>query len=292
MSLTLTRVGLAVLQDAGRPGFEDLGVPRSGAFDPQAYQLACALLDQPGAATIEILAGTLSADLDVDTQLAVVGDAAVWCNGAQWVTGTVFGVRAGDRLEISAAGRGPVYLAVRGLHADRVLGSVSCDTMSGIGPTRLAVGDSLAVQPDDAGDALVGRFLAVPARVPATVTWLRAVPGPHLPLPEEEFRVAGIARSGVRLRPASERAGTAVATLPSLPVCPGAIQVTPSGETIVLGPDSGVTGGYPLAGVMVAEDFALLARLRPGDRVRLVDAADQPGAQVAPPLVDPRLVSC
>jgi allophanate hydrolase subunit 2 len=52
------------------------------------------------------------------------------------------------------------------------------------------------------------------------------------------------------------------------PVLPGAIQVTPAGEAIILGPDGGVTGGYPVVGVVASADLDRLSLLDVGDRIR------------------------
>jgi allophanate hydrolase subunit 2 len=44
----------------------------------------------------------------------------------------------------------------------------------------------------------------------------------------------------------------------------GSVQVTPSGELVVLGPDAGVTGGYPVVAVVTPEGLDVLAQCRPG----------------------------
>lgn len=38
---------------------------------------------------------------------------------------------------------------------------------------------------------------------------------------------------------------------------------------MILGPDHPVTGGYPVAGVIIEEDVDKVAQLRPGQPVRL-----------------------
>jgi allophanate hydrolase subunit 2 len=50
-----------------------------------------------------------------------------------------------------------------------------------------------------------------------------------------------------------------------MPMLPGAIQLTPQGEAIVLGRDGGLTGGYPVVGVVATSDLDRLALLRTGD---------------------------
>ena len=47
----------------------------------------------------------------------------------------------------------------------------------------------------------------------------------------------------------------------------GAIQVPPSGEPVVFLADHPITGGYPVIGVVLAEDVPLLAQARPGQHL-------------------------
>jgi allophanate hydrolase subunit 2 len=48
----------------------------------------------------------------------------------------------------------------------------------------------------------------------------------------------------------------------------GAVQVTPSGEPIVLGVDSQTTGGYPVVASVIAADCRLIGQLGPGATLR------------------------
>jgi allophanate hydrolase subunit 2 len=72
-------------------------------------------------------------------------------------------------------------------------------------------------------------------------------------------------RVGVRLD------GPPVAAPPldaSAPMVRGAIQATPSGQLVVLGPDHPTTGGYPVIAVVRAADVGRLLALRPGAALR------------------------
>jgi allophanate hydrolase subunit 2 len=51
-------------------------------------------------------------------------------------------------------------------------------------------------------------------------------------------------------------------------VVPGAVQLPGDGLPIVLGPDAGVTGGYPVVAVVVDADLDVVGQLGPGARVR------------------------
>jgi allophanate hydrolase subunit 2 len=56
----------------------------------------------------------------------------------------------------------------------------------------------------------------------------------------------------------------------SAPMVCGAIQLPPSGEPIVLGPDHPTTGGYPVVATIVVADRGRFFALRPGEVVTFV----------------------
>ena len=62
-------------------------------------------------------------------------------------------------------------------------------------------------------------------------------------------------------------------SLKSFPVMPGAIQVPPSGQPIILGPDCGTTGGYPVAGVVISADLHLLSQVQPEQAITLQECS-------------------
>jgi allophanate hydrolase subunit 2 len=169
------------------------------------------------------------------------------------------------------------YLAVRGgLAVAPVRGSRSRDTGAALGPAPLAAGDVLPVGVPVAGShpwygpvPSPGQGLEAPAVV-------ELVPGPH----DEVADPAGAwvvgqqsDRVGVRLvdPPGAGRrlSGAGSGSVPSFPVLPGSVQLTPAGELVVLGPDAGVTGGYPVLGVVTPASLDRLAQCRPGERVTL-----------------------
>jgi antagonist of KipI len=51
-------------------------------------------------------------------------------------------------------------------------------------------------------------------------------------------------------------------------VTQGAIQVTPSGELIVLLAEHQTTGGYPVIATVISSDWPLLGQARPEDTIR------------------------
>jgi allophanate hydrolase subunit 2 len=55
--------------------------------------------------------------------------------------------------------------------------------------------------------------------------------------------------------------------LPTNPVFPGTVQLTPSGKIIVLMRDAGVTGGYPRILQLTEDSINRLAQKKTGDSI-------------------------
>jgi len=278
MSLLVVAPGpLTLVQDAGRPGLGAQGVGAAGAFDRGAMRHLHALLgDPPEAAVLEVLGGGLRLRAESDHRLAVTGGIGpVHVDGEHVEHGRAFVVHAGQELVV-----GPVALGVRayvgvagGVEVDPVLGSRSADTLSGLGPPRLAADDVIAVGPP----AHPAEIEDVPALLTSGVTTVAAVPGPRdnwftddavRAFFSSEWTVSGRSdRIGVRLEgPALEREVTD--ELPSEPCVRGSVQVVSAGMPVVLGPDHPVTGGYPVIAVVIDDHVDRLAQVRPGEIVR------------------------
>ncbi len=252
------------VQDRGRPGYGHLGVPRSGAVDRGRHDLVNRLVgNPPEAATLETAGG-----LVVEAIEAVLV--------ARSDLGTVETLPAGERLRIGP-GDGEVwgYLGVRGgIDVEPVLGSRSTDTLSSIGPKRPTAGDELAT-----GLVLhteVAAELAPPRRRGSEV---RAMDGPQADRVADRRLWAG----EWTVLPGSDRIGARLATvgldaeafapstfeMPSQPLVEGAVQLTPSGEIIVMLADHPTTGGYPVVAVVHPDDVAAIAQTPPGDAIRV-----------------------
>jgi allophanate hydrolase subunit 2 len=106
---------------------------------------------------------------------------------------------------------------------------------------------------------------------------LRLVPGPHL-AGLSDASLAALFAATWRMSPASDRVGMRLAgprlawtgaEPASQGVLPGALQLPPDGQPIILGWDGPVTGGYPVIGGVIGADLGRLAQIRPGETVRL-----------------------
>jgi 5-oxoprolinase (ATP-hydrolysing) subunit C len=263
-TLLVTRVvGVATVQDGGRPGHMHEGVPPGGALVPELLARAnAAVRNGAGAAAIESF-GTLM--LEAQQEAVVASD-----------DGIAHVLAAGASLTVASDGARVRYVAVRGgIDVPEVLGGRGTLLVASLGGHE---GRALR-----RGDVLrAGTSPAVAAPVPATpdvTEVVHVVPGPDRHrFPDEALELlvsssfvveARSDRVGIRLAgPAMPRLGTDSGV--SSPMVRGAVQVPPSGMPVVLGPDHPTTGGYPVLATVITRDFGSLAARPPGARVRFV----------------------
>lgn len=268
----------ALVQDGGRPGHAELGVPPSGAVDGPALRLANRLVGNPEcAAGIEALLGGIALRARCSCTVAVTGaPVPVTADDRPVPTHTPVHLRTGQSLALGTPSAGlRCYVTVSGgLDVPMELGSRARDVLSGIGPPPLRAGDVLALgEPGVPTGADVVFAPAPPAELLVAV-WLgprddwfddaaAALAGP--------WRVTADAnRVGLRLdgAPLRRTAGQAGAELPSEGLLTGAVQVPPNGLPVVFLADHPTTGGYPVVGVVDAAALPALAQARPGTAIR------------------------
>lgn len=280
-TLEILRTGpLALVEDLGRPGQAHLGVTRSGAADRRSHTLANRLVANPDdRATVEVTLGGFSVRVcGGNTDIAVTGadtDPAV--NGKPFGTNSIQHVGDGDVISLGSPYSGMrSYLAVRGgINVSPILGSRSYDVMSAIGPRPLRAGDVLPVGSHTNGYPELDQ--APVATIEGQLLDLRVIPGPRVDWfvdPDALVHNVWAAsdrsdRVGMRLSGTPMRYRWPDRQLPSEGATRGAIQVPPNGLPVILGPDHPVTGGYPVAGVIVEADIDKVAQIRPGQTVRL-----------------------
>ncbi|HXD28586.1 MAG TPA: 5-oxoprolinase/urea amidolyase family protein, partial [Arthrobacter sp.] len=294
-ALTIISPGLqSLVQDLGRPGLGDLGVPAAGAADTASARQANRLVgNDPGDAVVETLLGGLQVRAVGPLVLALAGSADSASisgpHGERTASARApFALHDGETLTLDAPGTGlRSYLAVRGgLAVPPVLGSRSTDTLSGLGPAPLAAGASLPIGPAGHGH-IVGNPEppATATPVEGTLT-LRVTPGPRADWFDEAALdalcrarwAAGTQsnRIGVRLEAGDGQAPlqrTRTGELASEGTTTGSLQVPPSGLPVLFLADHPVTGGYPVIAVVVPEDLPAAAQAAPGTalRFRVVD---------------------
>lgn len=285
-SLEIVHPGLQLLvQDLGRPGHAALGVSASGAADRTALHDANrAVGNTRGTAALENIGGAV---------LRARGGAVLAVTGAvgelilmdrtgeehSIVHGAPFAMSDGDELRLAPPTRGLRYVVgVRGgIVVAPALGSLSTDTLAGLGPAPLVAGDvigigsavGLAVDPHPVQRLLPasGDLVELDITLGPRDDWFT---GEALhTLTTQEWEVTPRSdRVGIRLRGEVPLARAVEGELPSEGAVTGAIQVPADGQPVLFLPDHPLTGGYPVIGALAAGALDLAGQLAPGVRIR------------------------
>ncbi|MEO7103365.1 MAG: biotin-dependent carboxyltransferase family protein [Gemmatimonadaceae bacterium] len=269
----------ATIQDLGRFGFRDSGVPVSGLADRDSGLALNAMLgNDPNAAMIEWAVAGGALRLERDATIAFGGaDAICSLNGTSLQARTVYRVPRSSELHVERIMRGRFLLiaVAGGIDVPLVLGSRSTllsARIGGVEGRRLRTGDSIATGASASGidgDSLV----AAGSRIAGPIHVSR---GPQSDLFDDlgwskflgtEFTVSNASdRVGYRLDGLALSHKGDVA-MPSEPTCIGAIQVPNGGTPIVIMNDGPTVGGYPKIAVICKSEISRFAQLAPGEKL-------------------------
>lgn len=271
------------VQDLGRFGFQQFGVPPCGMLDKWAGRLANLLAgNDEGAAVLEFTFMGAVMEAKDELVLAVAGaDMGLTINGTSCRNWAAHNVRPGDRIAMGAAESGcRAYMALSGgLDVPNIMGSRSTyigAKIGGFGGRVLAAGDMIWRRGGNPPEIL--RELPeqwIPRYGDEIV--LRAVPGPQDDYFErgmETFFTASFTvtdkanRMGYRLRgPEVKRGEGMPKSIISEPSLPGGVQIPEDGQPIVLLAEQTV-GGYAKIATVISPDLDRLAQAVPGNRIR------------------------
>ena len=261
------------IQDLGRKGHEIHGMPASGAFDPFLASIANRLVGNlPGAALLEFALAGPSLRIHRDTALAVVAwNASYRLNGVEIPVFQAVRTKEGSLVEFNGMQGWFGYMAFGGgIDHERVLGSAATYALGRIG-RRLVKGDRIQL------GMAVGAALALPVEAAGfrTRPMARILPSLHTEFFAERD-LNTLVTDEYKIQPNSDRMGialhgtgiTAPRVVRSAPAFPGSLQVLPSGQLLLLGPEGPTTGGYPQIAILSRLSWTLLAQSRPGSTIR------------------------
>lgn len=280
--LVVIRPGLlSTVQDLGRWGYQDRGVPVAGPMDVMAHRLANAVVGNGrGAATLEVTLAGPELRFDQDVSFAIAGaDLSATLDGRPVSRHVPMRARAGAMLRFGQRRHGArAYVAVGGgIGVPDVLGSRATHVLSAMGGHRgrpLAAGDRLPVV--STPPAPLPRAVVSAPGATAGGARLRVLPGPQ-ELFFDEAALERLQRTRFSVSPQSNRMAYRLtgATIPrasdremiSDVTIVGGIQVPPSGEPILLMADRQTSGGYPQIATVITADLPSAGQLAPGDWV-------------------------
>jgi biotin-dependent carboxylase-like uncharacterized protein len=308
MAIEVLKPGLATsVQDAGRPGYYNLGIPLSGSLDQQSLVLANLLVgNDEGAAVIECtLMGPLL-QFDAAAIVAVTGaQAKIRLNLQEMPANEAFAVRAGDKLSFDFMKLGArMCIAVAGgIDVPMVLGSrstYSLGAFGGFNGRKLMAGDLLPVGAPSA-KARVGRHAdASLLPVLGKEVELRVLPGLYFhrlqdlsarsffadtwTVGSEADRIGYRYKNGTPLqfvdRDPPFGAGADPSNIVDAGYPYGSIQVPGGREPIILHRDAVSGGGYAMVGTVISADMDLIAQMQPNHKARFIEV-DMAGALAA-----------
>ena len=285
MSITVLGGGLlTTVQDRGRSGYQQFGVPVSGVVDPRAMSVANILVGNPeDAAVLECTMMGPMLQFDQDTVFAVTGGDLRPSLDGQPVPGyTAIAAKAGQVLQFFGLKSGcRAYVAFAGgVDVAPVMGSRSTYMKAKIGGLegrKLEKGDVLPIgTPNTALKDIGGRHIA-PEFVKRDVYTLHVILGPQ----DDMFTEAGIKTflsETYTVTPEFDRMGCRLdgaviehingGDIISDGIAFGAVQVPSAGKPIIMLADRQTTGGYTKIANVITFDFRILAQLKAGDKVR------------------------
>ena len=299
MAFDLKNPGLATtVQDQGRTGHYNVGIPQSGSMDQYSAELGNALVGNTAReAVLECTYLGPVLTTDTDAIIAVTGaPVEVKVNGEPRPEWTRLQLNAGDELSFGVIQGGTrYYIAVQGgIDVPEVLGSRSTYTLGAIGGfngRKLQAGDLVPVgSPLNAGklpaaDTVPEEFRPAFAKE-QTVRIMLGLYN-HLLTDEGldnllngEWKLTPVAdRMGLRYSGPGVKwkergqpfgAGSDPSNIVDAGYAVGSIQIPGGTQPIILHRDAVSGGGYAMVATVISADMDLVARAAPGTATRFV----------------------
>ncbi len=282
LTLTFLKPGLqTTLQDNGRAGLQHLGVPVGGTLDSTSAKMANQLVgNEEDVPVLEITMTGPEILFDWDALIAISGALfELFCDDELIENNTAVYIKSGSVLKFGKLKSGcRAYLAIAGeWKAKKWKGSVSPllqaadatpDSIIQKG-TKLKIHSSFLNKTGSWDENKHTTILSQMVR-------LRVTPGPEFENISREA-IAKFFGQGHKISQDANRMGYRLTTdltskqesteMISSGIIPGTIQITGSGQPIILLKDAQTTGGYPRIANIINEDLDQLAQLKPGDEI-------------------------
>ena len=260
------------IQDDGRFGYRNIGVPSSGYMDRESAQTANLIIDNP--INNPVIEATLigpTIKFEKSTFICITGsDFNPMLNESRISLYTPLKVNKGDILKINNSSIGSrCYISIKGgIKVDKVLGSKSYYPQIS-DSSIIEKGDEFKFETNNSEP----NYKLINQRFELNKN-LKVFKGPEFnslnkgsinKIIDQEFSIGINNRMAYNLK---EKIQAGTISIISSPVIPGTVQLTPSGQMIILHRDCQTTGGY--ARILQLDEKSLnnLAQLRIGDKIK------------------------
>ena len=260
------------IQDDGRFGYRNIGVPSSGYMDRESAQTANLIMDNP--INNPVIEATLigpTIKFEKSTFICITGsDFNPMLNESRISLYTPVKVNKGDILKINNSSIGSrCYISIKGgIKVDKVLGSKSYYPQIS-DSSIIEKGDEFKFETNNSEPnyKLINQKFELNKN-------LKVFKGPEFnslnkgsinKIIDQEFSIGINNRMAYNLK---EKIQAGTTSIISSPVIPGTVQLTPSGQMIILHRDCQTTGGYPRILQLDEKSLNNLAQLRIGDKIK------------------------
>ena len=260
------------IQDGGRHGYRNIGIPTSGFMDQESAWAANKIVDDDREESlIEITLKGPTLLFNNNCTISITGgDFNPLINGMPIKMYESINVKLGDTLKINNTKNGArCYLAISGgIDVKSIFGSKSF--LSNITESYyLRKGDEIKISDNSNNKILKKNKLKFKLNRSMDV-----FKGPEFDLLsikvknilfENEFTIRSNSRMAYNL---DEKAQIGIKSIISSPVMPGSVQLTPSGKIIILHRDCQTIGGYPRILQLDTNSLNNLSQLKSNDKIK------------------------
>ncbi len=298
MAIRVLKPGLATtVQDAGREGYYNVGIPLSGALDQYSFRAANLLVgNDESAAVLECTLMGPELEFQRDAVIAVTGaELAPKLNGTAASRNQAIAVKAGTVVSFDFMRTGArAYIAVAGgIDVPVILGSRSTYGLGAFGGfqgRKLQAGDVVPVGAPK-GKPKIGKRVPDDLAVPLPKELeLRVVPGMYFHRITDESaqtffedtwtvaleadRIGYRYKQGRALKFRDRKqpfgAGSDPSNIVDAGYPYGSIQVPGGLEPIILHRDAVSGGGYAMIGTVISADMDRIAQMQPNNKARFI----------------------
>ncbi len=273
----------STIQDSGRTGFREYGLPVSGVMDIRSFHLANWLVrNDRNEALIETTFPGIVIEFLSTTIFAIAGgDMSPELNGKKIQNWKSYRAKSGMRLELTRLGSGSrAYISFSGgFRIDPQLNSMSTYVKGKLGGYRgreLRKDDIIPLYPSipylyksrKVPDSMIPEY--------KTDVDLKVVPGVNYDL-FSQYSIEEFLKGKFTVSSRSDRMGLRLEGKEIMPetdkqilsygIHPGTIQVPGDGNPIIMGMDCQTIGGYPQIANIISTDLPRVGQLKPGDQI-------------------------
>ncbi|MFD2565648.1 5-oxoprolinase subunit C family protein [Aquimarina rubra] len=266
------------IQDQGRFGFSKYGIPRSGAMDQDSFFLANSILgNNHDCAVIEWTMIPPVLKFHEDTVITITGAVCIpFLNDNTCNMYSQLRVQKGDVLRLKNVKKGVYgFVGIKfGFQSDLILNSRSQYKMI-THFDKLQKSDLIPY--DSCVDFSTSNGVVNPSFLWMTSNQIYAFPGPEFDLMSsnqkkflfsKEYTVS-TTRNRMAI-PLDELLENELGSMLTSPVLPGTVQLTPSGQLIILTRDCQTTGGYPRVLQLTENAINAISQIRTGEKIKFI----------------------